>query len=351
MEEKMLRKVAVLAVIASSLALAKPNVVVLATGGTIAGSGVSSTQYEGYQAAVTGVDKLLQAVPELKNIANLSGEQVAQVASQDISTDIWLKLAKRVNSLLKQDNVDGVVITHGTNTMEETAYFLNLVVKSKKPVVMVGAMRPGTAISADGPMNLYDAVLTAGSKEAVGKGVMIVLNDRIIAARDVQKTDSITIDTFKAPIFGYLGQIVDGKVVFFKNPLNKHTYESEFDISTITKLPRVDINYGYAHDSGTVIDALVASGAKGIVHAGAGTASMSEFVLPSVEKATKKGVAIVRTPRTSLGMINHNMEVADDKYGTIAGGTLSTPKARVLLMLGLTKSNNPKYLQELFFKY
>ena len=347
----MLKKVAILAVVASSLAFAKPNVVVLATGGTIAGSGVSSTQYEGYQAAVTGVEKLLAAVPELKNIASVSGEQVAQVASQDMSTDVWLKLAKRVNHLLQQENVDGVVITHGTNTMEETAYFLNLVVKSKKPVVMVGAMRPGTAMSADGPMNIYNGVLAAGSKDSIGKGVMVVLNDRIISARDIQKTDTITVDTFKAPIFGYLGQVVDGKVVFFKNPINKHTYESEFDVTNITKLPKVDINYGYANDSGVVIDALVANGTKGIVHAGAGTASMSEFVLPSVEKATKKGIAIVRTPRTSLGMIGHNMEVDDDKYGTIAGGTLSTPKARVLLMLGLTKSNDPKYLQELFFKY
>lgn len=347
----MLKKVAVLAVVASSLAFAKPNVVVLATGGTIAGSGVSSTQYEGYKAAVTGVEKLLAAVPELQNIASVSGEQVAQVASQDMNTDVWLKLAKRVNVLLQQDNVDGIVITHGTNTMEETAYFLNLVVKSKKPVVMVGAMRPGTAMSADGPMNIYNGVLAAGSKDSVGKGVMVVLNDRIISARDIQKTDTITIDTFKSPIFGYLGQVVDGKVVFFKNPINKHTHESEFDIANLTKLPKVDINYGYAQDSGTVIDALVANGTKGIVHAGAGTASMSEFVLPSVEKATKKGVAIVRTPRTSLGMISHNMEVDDDKYGTIAGGTLSTPKARVLLMLGLTKSNDPKYLQELFFKY
>src|SRR5262245_32712812 len=172
-----------------------PNVMVLATGGTIAGTGASSTTTVGYTAATVGIETLLNAVPELKTVANVKGEQVFQIASENMNNDYWLKLAKRVNALLAQDGVDGIVITHGTDTIEETSYFLNLVVKSKKPVVIVGAMRPSTAISADGPINLYNAVILAGSDEAVGKGVLVVLNDQINGAREVTKTNTANADT------------------------------------------------------------------------------------------------------------------------------------------------------------
>ena len=158
------------------------NVVILATGGTIAGTGATSTTTVGYTAATVGVARLIEAVPELKAVANVKGEQVFQIASENMNNDYWLKLAKRVNELLKQDDVDGIVITHGTDTIEETAYFLNLVVKSRKPVVIVGAMRPSTAISADGPVNLYNATILAASEAAVGKGVLVVLNDQINGA-------------------------------------------------------------------------------------------------------------------------------------------------------------------------
>ncbi len=182
-----------------------PNVMVLATGGTIAGTGASSTTVVGYTAATVGIESLLNAVPELKTVANVKGEQVFQIASENMNNDYWLKLAKRVNALLAQDDVDGIVITHGTDTIEETSYFLNFVVKSKKPVVIVGAMRPSTAISADGPINLYNAVILAGSDEAVGKGVLVALNDQINAAREVTKTNTSTADTFRTPELGFLG--------------------------------------------------------------------------------------------------------------------------------------------------
>ena len=184
-----------------------PTVVILATGGTIAGSGATSTTTVGYKAATVPVQALIDAVPELKKIANVRGEQVFQIASQNMTNDYWLKLAKRVNDLLQQPEVSGIVVTHGTDTLEETAYFLNLVSKSEKPVVIVGAMRPSTALSADGPINLYNAVLIAGSKEAVGKGVLVCLNDQINAARDVTKTNTSTADTFKSPELGMLGYI------------------------------------------------------------------------------------------------------------------------------------------------
>jgi L-asparaginase len=184
-----------------------PNVVILATGGTIAGSGATSTTSVGYKAATVPVQALIDAVPELRKIATVRGEQVFQIASQNMTNDYWLKLAKRVNEVLQQPEVDGIVLTHGTDTLEETAYFLNLVSKSNKPVVIVGAMRPSTALSADGPINLYNAVLIAGSKEAVGKGVLVCLNDQINAARDVTKTNTYTADTFKSPELGVLGYV------------------------------------------------------------------------------------------------------------------------------------------------
>ena len=330
---------------------ALPNIKIMATGGTIAGVGVSSTQYAGYQAAVMPIDKLLAAVPDLSKVANVSGEQIAQVASHNMTSAVLLKLAQRVNGLLASKEVDGVVITHGTNTLEESAYFLNLVVKSNKPVVMVGAMRPGSSMSADGPMNLFRAVITAGSQEAHGRGVMIVMNDQIIAARDLQKTDTMTVDTFKAPLFGYLGFVVDNKTHFYKPAARTHTASTEFNIEGLTSLPKVDIVMGYEDDSRVAIDALIAAGAEGIVHAGAGTASVSNAMLPGVQDAVARQVAVVRSPRSSLGIITRNMEFDDDKYGTVSGDTLSPPKARILLMLALTKSRDPKEIQRMFDTY
>ena len=337
----------------SSLAIAQdlPNVMILATGGTIAGAGVSSTQYEGYKAAVTPVDELVQNVPELSKIANVSGEQICQVSSENVNNEILLQLAKRINVLLASDDVDGIVITHGTNTLEETSYFLNLVVKSDKPVVLVGAMRPATSMSADGPMNLFRSVVVAGSQDALGRGVMIVMNDQIIGARDLQKTDTITVDTFKAPIFGYLGYVIDDKAYFYRSANRKHTSQTEFDVSELTELPRVDIVYGHQNDSREGFDAFVNAGAKGIVHAGAGTAAISQNILPAVQDAVQKGVVVVRSPRTSLGIITHNMEVNDDELGTVAGDTLNPPKARILLMVALTKTNDPKEVQRIFLEY
>src|ERR1700747_1180986 len=249
---------------------ALPNVVILATGGTIAGSGSSSTTTVGYKAATVPVEALINAVPELKKIAMVRGEQLFQIASQNMTNDHWLKLARRVNELLHQADVDGIVITHGTDTLEETAYFLNLVTKSAKPVVIVGAMRPSTALSADGPINLYNATLLAGSKEAIGKGVLVCLNDQINAARDVTKTNTSTADTFKSPELGLLGYIQGDRVAFYRLPARRHTLNSEFDISAVDKLPNVEIAYGFANVSRTTVDAIAASGVDGVVSAGGG---------------------------------------------------------------------------------
>ena len=329
----------------------KPNVVILATGGTIAGAGVTSTTTVGYTAAVTPVDKLISNVPELTKVANISGEQVSQIASESMTMEIWLNLAKRVNVLLAQHNVDGIVITHGTDTLEETAYFLDLVVKSKKPVVLVGSMRPGTAMSADGPLNLYRAVILAGTKEAAGKGVMVMLNDTIHAGREVTKTITDRVDTFQAPIAGVLGVFSGDQPVFYRQSLRKHTSASEFDVMNLTTLPRVDIVYHYAGNAGTMIEAATNAGAKGLVHAGTGNGSIGKAEYPAVENALKNGVVIVRSSRVGNGIISRNGEANDDKYGFIASDNLNPQKARILLMLALTKTTDVKEIQQMFWEY
>lgn len=330
---------------------AKPNVVILATGGTIAGAGSTSTTTVGYTAAVTPVDTLITNVPELAKVANVKGEQVAQIASESMTMDIWLKLANRVNQLLAQDNVDGIVITHGTDTLEETAYFLDLVVKSDKPVVLVGSMRPGTAMSADGSLNLYRAVILAGNKDAIGKGVLVMLNDTINAGREVTKTITDRVDTFKAPELGALGVFTGDQPVFYRQSVRRHTAASEFDVSGLTSLPRVDIVYHYAGNEGTMIDAAVQAGARGIVHAGTGNGSIAKAEYPAVENALKQGVVFVRSARVGNGIIARNGEANDDKYGFVASDNLNPQKARILLMLALTKTTDVKEIQRMFWEY
>lgn len=328
-----------------------PNVVIIATGSTIAGTGATSTTTVGYTAAKVGIDSLLNAVPEIKKVANVKGEQLFQIASQHITNDHWLKLAKRVNQLLASNDVDGIVITHGTDTLEETAYFLNLVVKSDKPVVLVGSMRPSTAISADGPLNLYNAVVVAGSKQAKGKGVLVCLNDEISSARDVSKTSTMLIETFQTPDLGYLGYIQAGVPHFYRQATRKHTTASEFDVSRLNSLPRVEILYGYANNSRVMLDAAVAAGAKGLVHAGTGNGSLFSEIEQGLIDAQKKGVEIVRSSRTGSGIVARNGEVNDDKLNFVVADNLNPQKARVLLMLALTKTNDPKIIQQAFYEY
>ncbi|MGK5075099.1 type II asparaginase [Janthinobacterium sp. ZB1P44] len=336
---------------AQQAAVKLPNVVILATGGTIAGSGADSTTTVGYTSATVGVERLIAAVPELKKVANVKGEQVFQIASESMGNSHWLTLAKRINVLLASNDVDGVVVTHGTDTIEETAYFLNLTVKSHKPVVVVGAMRPSTAISADGPINLYNAVLLAGSKDAVGKGVLVALNDQINAAREVTKTNTSTTDTFKSPELGMLGYIQGSKPFFYRQSTRKHTLESEFDISKLDALPQVDIVYGYANMNRVGMDAFIAAGAKGIIHAGVGDGSVAAQMKPALVEARQKGVLIVRSSRVGQGIVARNGEANDDELDSVVSDTLNPQKARILLMLALTKTNSTQEIQRIFYTY
>jgi L-asparaginase len=348
---RILTLVAMLA-LAASAALAKPNIMVLATGGTIAGA--QATQADaGYKSGSFSVDDLIKAVPQLKNLAELSGEQIANIGSQTMNHEVWLKLAARCNELLNQSNVDGIVITHGTDTMEETGYFLSLVVKSDKPVVLVGSMRPATAISADGPINLYNAVALAGNPAAKGRGVLVVLNDTIHYARETQKMHTTRMDTFASPNRGIAGMMNTGKAFFYSQNTTRHTTRSEFTVAGLktADLPRVEIVYSHADLSGETVDYLVSRGVKGLVLAGVGDGNSTDAVIAALERAAKKGVAVVRSSRVGSGVVDRNVEVDDDKLGFIAGMELNAQKARILLMLGLMKTNEPQKLQAFFMEY
>lgn len=325
------------------------NIKVLATGGTIAGASDSDTDTTGYKSGSLGIDKVIASVPQLKGIANVTGEQVANVGSENVDNALLLKLAKRVNQLLNDDQVDGIVITHGTDTLEETAYFLHLVVKSDKPVVVVGSMRPASAISADGPLNLYHAVKIASTKEAKGKGVMVTLNDRIASARFITKTNTTTTDSFKALEQGYIGEIAGEMVSFYNEPTRKHTNDSEFDVSKIKELPQVDILYGYQNDQKYVYDAAVKAGAKGIVIAAVGNGTMSTEAIKGATDAVKKDVVIVRSSRVGSGIVTH--EKTDDEHHFVSSDSLNPQKARILLMLALTKTKDPNKVQTYYEKY
>ena len=325
------------------------RITILAVGGTVAGSGSGSLDAS-YTSGTVTVDKLIAAVPEINKIATIKGEQISNIGSQEMNNEVWLKLANRVNELLTSDEADGVVITHGTDTMEETAYFLNLVVKSDKPIVFTGAMRNSGSLSADGPLNIYNAVNVVVSQEAAGKGV-VVMNDEIHAAREVTKSDTTAVDTFKSPDSGKIGTVYYGNVKFYMNPMRKHTLNSAFDIAKIKELPRVDIIYSHSNDNPDFINLAVKNGAKGIVNAGMGNGNPFPSALEALGEAAKSGVTVVRGSRVSSGETTMNGEVDDGKYGFLTSDNLNAQKARVLLMLALTQTTDKAKIQELFLTH
>jgi L-asparaginase len=331
-------------------AKALPNVTIIATGGTIAGEAPTSVQ-SAYASGQVGVETLIKAVPTLSKIANVTGEQISNVGSQDISDEIWLKLAKRINELARAPNVDGIVITHGTDTMEETAYFLQLVVKTRKPVVLTGSMRPSSALSADGPLNIFNAVAIAGDPAATGRGVLVTLNDQIHSAHDITKTNTTSVETFMSPFRGLIGTTSYGVNQYFRGPFMKHTMDSEFTIDSANKLPRVDIIYVYEDMPGDLVDAAVNAGTQGIVIAGVGNGNMPKAAMGALSRAAQKGVVVVRASRVPTGHVGRNVEVDDDKLNFVAAGELNPPKARVLLRLALMKGTEPKEIQKLFDTY
>jgi L-asparaginase len=334
----------------TSTSSALPRIAVLATGGTIAGAASDATNTSGYQAGVVGVAQLLAAVPSLATVANVQAEQVASVDSKDMALALWTKLAQRVNELLASGEVDGVVITHGTDTLEETAYLLHLTVKSDKPVVLTAAMRPSSALSADGPLNLLNAVTVAGNARAKGQGVLVAFNNRIHSARDVVKTSTYAVDAFHSPEIGALGWVQDGRVEFQRSVVRPHTTATPFVIDS--QWPVVEVVVSYAGVSRVAVDALVAAGVKGIVVAGTGNGSIHATVQTALAEAAARGVAVVRSSRVGSGHVMRNGAASDDALGFVSAGALNPYKARVLLMLAQAAGTRDRAaLQKVFDIY
>jgi L-asparaginase len=357
-----------------------PRIVVVGTGGTIAGAAASAAQTTGYQAGALPVSHLLQAVPALGAIARVDGEQLASIDSKDMSVELWVELSRHLDSLLANDTVDGIVVTHGTDTLEETAYFLHLTLKSAKPVVLTAAMRPATALSADGPMNLLNAVTVAAAPASSGRGVLVAFANRIHSARDVTKTSTFSVDAFESPETGPLGWVQDGKVEYARRAERRHTVATPFRLAhgsgrnaspetspretalpasaplqspdarheaiapnvpagvlhdAAAPLPMIGVVHSYGGASRIAVDAFVAAGAAGIVAGGTGGGSLHRDLQQGLADAAARGVAIVRASRVGAGHILRNASAPDDRLDFVSAGNLSPFKARVLLMLAL----------------
>ena len=335
---------------AAAFAGDKSHVVILATGGTIAGAGASVANSATYQAAKVPVDKLIAGVPELADVAHVRGEQVFQIASESFTNEKLVTLAKRVSALAKDPAVDGIVITHGTDTVEETSFFLTLTVHTDKPIVMVASMRPGTAMSADGMLNLYNAVVLAGDKESRGKGVLIAMNDDILSGRDASKRINVKTNAFGSQ-WGALGLVVEGRSYWFRAPVKRHTMNSEFDIDSISTLPDVQIVYGSGNMGTALYEAAAKSGAKAIIHAGTGNGSVADYAVETLKKIRASGVQIIRSARVADGLVLRNSEQPDDKYDWVVANDLNPQKAKILAAVALTRTNDPKELQRIFWQY
>ncbi|UUX95573.1 type II asparaginase [Aquabacterium sp. J223] len=335
---------------ATTAAPAKPVVVVVATGGTIAGAGASALNSATYQAAKVPVEKLLAGLPELATVADVRGEQAFQIASESFTNDRLVLLGKRVSALLKDPAVHGVVVTHGTDTLEETSFFLNLVIKNDKPIVVVGSMRPGSAMSADGMLNLYNAVVLAASPSSRGQGVLVSMNDDILSGRDASKRINIKTSAFESP-WGPLGMVVEGKTYWFRSLAKRHTSRSEFDIDQIDSLPDVAIVYGSGSMNPALYEAAVAGGAKAIVHAGTGNGSVANYAVETLRKLRAAGTPIIRSSRVGGGFVLRNAEQPDDQYDWVVAHDHNPQKAKILAAVALTRPRTSAELQRIFWEY
>ncbi len=324
------------------------NIVILATGGTIAGTGESG-KTTNYEAGNLDIKSLIDSVSNINEIANVYSEQIVNVDSNDITINHWLTLANRINEISKQNDVDGFVITHGTDTLEETAYFLDLTVKTNKPVIVTGAMRPSTATSADGPLNLYQSVALAANDLSKGQGCMVVFADGIYSARNVQKVNTFKTNAFNSIDLGCLGYMRDNIPYFLNKSIKPHTVDSEFDILGLNKLPQVSIAYFNIDADPSIIDYL-AKKSDGIVIAGAGCGTFSSDWLKEIRKLEPRGIPVVRSSRTGSGIILNDTAI-DKSANCIPGNTLSPSKARILLSLALTKTVDYSKIRKIFEVY
>jgi L-asparaginase len=319
-----------------------PAVLILATGGTIASSGDYYRDRGSVTTAIT-VDQLVKSVPGLDKVAALTAEQFSNVGSSAIGPTQWLALSNRITAVFRdRPGLSGVVVTHGTDTMEETAYFLDLTVGGERPVVITGSMRPADAIGADGPANLYNAVRAAADPASRGRGAMVLMNDRLFAAREVTKTNTTRVETFQAPEHGPLA-IADHDAIVFNRP--RPSARHTFDVSNVRELPRVEIIYAYGGADSVLVDAAVAAGAKGIVVAGVGDGKPTPAQSRALGRAMEKGVVAVITSRTGSGRVNGAGQTM------IPAADLNAQKARVLLMLALTRTTQAAEVRKIVSAY
>jgi L-asparaginase len=331
----------------SAVAQKLPTVTVLSTGGTIASK--HDPLKGGYLPALSGED-LVAAVPAIKKIAQIQVEQISNISSSDMTPEIWIRLAARVNELLARPEIAGIVVTHGTNTLEETAYFLDLTTTSTKPVIVVGAQRPASDLDSDGPRNLLDAIRVAIAPEAPGKGVMVVMNGQINAARDVTKTNTSQVETFRGLEFGELGVVDAQSVRFYRTPLRRQTIV----VDSKTQLGNVDIVMSYAGADGLVIRSMLRDGAvQGLVIAGLGLGGVPGSMFDAIKEARARGIPVVISTRVPTGRVfplsaNKGSALTLKQIGCVLADNLSPQKARILLMLALTKTRDPETLQKYF---
>jgi L-asparaginase len=331
----------------------KPRVYVIGTGGSISFVGDYRTDYINYSYSNKHltIQEMLERVPEVQQFAEVIAEQLLNVGSTDVHPAHWLELAKRINQIFQEDpDAAGVAVAHGTATLEETAYFLNLTVKSHKPVVVTGAMRPPTGLGTDADVNLMDCVRVAAAPQSKGRGVLTILNNEIQAARDVTKTNSYRLETFHSNELGLLGYAdSDEEVVFYRNPTKTHTLDTEFDVAGAAELPRVDIAYAYAGADDLVIKALAGAGVSGIVAAGLGSGGSPPKFMAGLHSAQRQGVPVVIATQTGNGRVVRTRRFTEDGY--IAADNLSPKKARILLMLALTATDDPAEIQRMMLTY
>lgn len=328
---------------------AKANIVVIGTGGTIAGQGKTSVKTATYLCSVLGIDEILGSIPHASELANLRAEQLLQTGSENFNNAHLLAIGRRVADLLARDDVDGVVVTHGTDTIEETAYFLHLTLKSAKPVVVVGSMRPPSAMSSDAALNLYDALAVAAHPSSRGLGTLVVANNEIHTARDVVKSNSFKLDAFRSP-YGALGYVIEGAPRYYRRPARVHTLDTPWSIDKLGTLPKVDMIYAYGALEADALDAIAAN-ARGLIYVGTGNGNVAGHLIKPLQDAAKRGVHVVRASRTGSGVVLHNGAQPDDEYGWLTVDDQVPQKARILLTLALTQADDTHALQAVFERY
>ncbi|MGH7848186.1 MAG: asparaginase [Candidatus Binatia bacterium] len=328
------------------------RVALIITGGTIDSVGKDRLDLAWYIEANKRLNsgELLAQIPELGELARVEEVPFRRLPSHALVDKDWLDLVRTIHSILDVEKADGIVITHGTNTIEESAYFLTLTLKTEKPVVVVGSMRPSSAISADGYLNLFNAVKVAAEPASQGRGCLLVMNDTIYSGRDVTKTATYRVETFQGRDLGPLGYAdADGKVVYYHQTAKKHTVQAEFDVRGLESLPRVDIVVSYVGADGAMIDAAAAAGAKGIVSAGTGAGRPTPAEDQAFERARQKGVMICQSSRVGSGRVVRSPSLV--RRGFVASDNLQPWKARLLLSLALTVTNDPDQIQRMFDTY